>query len=154
MKDSSEVLRRIGISSSKPEKSGQKQKSLVLGGVERKGRVAFQILHSMSIEETLPTIYAMIEKGTQIYSDSSTIFKNNLSQMGFSHDSVTHYKKKYVRGKVHTNTIEGFWNLVKRSFDGTYHVVSPKYLHSYLAEFAFRYNYRRASQVMFLTILN
>jgi len=60
----------------------------------------------------------------------------------YDHDSVNHSASEYVRGEVHTNTIERFWGQLKRSISGTYHVVSPKYLQSYVNEFAFRYNYR------------
>jgi len=49
---------------------------------------------------------------------------------------------EYVVNGQHTNTIEGFWSQLKRSIDGTYHVVSPKYLQQYVNEFVFRYNFR------------
>lgn len=57
------------------------------------------------------------------------------------------------RGDVHTNTIEGFWSLVKRGINGVYHVVSAKYLQSYLNEYAFRYNHRQDEVPMFQTML-
>jgi transposase len=50
-----------------------------------------------------------------------------------------------VTGDVHTNTIEGFWSLVKRGISGTYHGVSTKHLQSYLDEYVFRYNNREAT---------
>ena len=49
---------------------------------------------------------------------------------------------EYVKGRVRTNTIEGFWSQVKRSIDGTHHSVSRRYLQSYVNEFAWRYNHR------------
>lgn len=60
----------------------------------------------------------------------------------FKHRYVNHTASKYVDGDVHTNTIEGFWSQLKRSIDGTYHCVSPKYLQSYVNEFVYRYNRR------------
>ena len=51
-------------------------------------------------------------------------------------------KYEYVRGKVHTNSIEGFWSQLKRSLDGTHHAVSPKFLQQYVDEFVWRYNHR------------
>jgi hypothetical protein len=56
-------------------------------------------------------------------------------------------------GDAHTNSIEGFWSLVKRGIGGIYHSVSRKYLQSYLDEYAFRYNRRTAGQPMFVSLL-
>jgi transposase len=56
-------------------------------------------------------------------------------------------------GDVHTNTIEGFWSLVKRGIAGTHHAVSAKWLQGYLNEYAWRYNHRDDGQAMFLTLL-
>ena len=50
-------------------------------------------------------------------------------------------------GAVHTNTIEGFWSILKRGVVGTYHKVSRKYLPLYVAEFAFRYNNRKNADI-------
>ncbi|PYV75287.1 MAG: hypothetical protein DMG96_17685 [Acidobacteria bacterium] len=55
----------------------------------------------------------------------------------------------YVLGNVHTNTIEGFWSLVKRGLGGVYHAVSKKYLQTYLNEYAFRYNHRACVNLIF-----
>ena len=60
----------------------------------------------------------------------------------FPHETVDHANGQYVIGAVHTNTIEGFWSLIKRGMVGTFHKVSKKYLPLYVAEFQFRYNNR------------
>lgn len=60
----------------------------------------------------------------------------------FPHGMVHHAQGEYVHGAVHTNTIEGFWSLVKRGIIGTFHKVSKKYLPLYVNEFEFRYNNR------------
>jgi len=60
----------------------------------------------------------------------------------FPHEMVDHHNGQYVIGAVHTNTIEGFWSLIKRGMVGTFHKVSKKYLPLYVAEFQFRYNNR------------
>lgn len=62
--------------------------------------------------------------------------------MGYEHGAVNHSKKQWTINDIHTNTIEGFWSQLKRSIHGTYVFVSPKYLQSYLNEFAYRYNHR------------
>jgi ISXO2-like transposase domain len=57
---------------------------------------------------------------------------------------VNHSIGEYVRGDVHTNTIEGYFSILKRGINGVYHHVSPQHLKRYLAEFDFRYNERQA----------
>ena len=73
---------------------------------------------------------------------------------GYLHKRIRHASKVYVIGKVHTNTIEGFWSLVKRGIGGVYHSVSDKYLQSYLDEYSFRYNHRKDAAPMFTTVLS
>ena len=58
-----------------------------------------------------------------------------------------------MRGKIHTNTIEGFWSQLKRSISGTYHAVSPKYLQHYIDEFAYRYSKRDWPSSLFFPML-
>jgi hypothetical protein len=58
------------------------------------------------------------------------------------HEMVDHGKEEYVRGDAHTNTVEGFFSILKRGINGTFHHVSEAHLHRYLAEFDFRYNNR------------
>ena len=59
------------------------------------------------------------------------------------HEKVNHSEYEYVRGNVHTQTIESFWSLLKRGIIGNYHKVSAKYLPLYLNEFSFRFNNRK-----------
>jgi hypothetical protein len=70
-----------------------------------------------------------------------------LNALGFKHAAVAHSEGEYVRGRVHTNSIESFWALLKRGIMGTYHNVSAKYLPLYLAEFQFRHNNRREADI-------
>jgi hypothetical protein len=60
-----------------------------------------------------------------------------------AHGVVAHSLREYGRGDTHTNTIEGFFSLLKRGIIGTYHHVSEGHLHRYCAEFDFRYNTRK-----------
>jgi hypothetical protein len=62
-------------------------------------------------------------------------------------------KEEYARGKYHTNTIEGFWTLLKRGIYGQYHKVSVRYLQSYLDEFTFKYNHR-GNRFIFELLIN
>lgn len=70
-----------------------------------------------------------------------------LKAMGYSHGSVDHAQNKYVVGAIHTNTIEGFWSILKRGVMGTFHKISSKYLPLYVAEFEFRYNHRENEDI-------
>ena len=69
------------------------------------------------------------------------------------HETVNHHDREYVRGDVHTQTIEGFWSLVKRGIDGTHHAVSPKWLQGYVNEYVWRYNHRDERRPMFLALI-
>ena len=65
------------------------------------------------------------------------------------HEVIRHTANEYVRGEVHTNSIESFWSLLKRGVIGTYHNVSKKYLPLYLAEFQYRFNNRKNPNIFF-----
>jgi transposase len=71
----------------------------------------------------------------------------------YDHRRINHSAGVYVMGDVHTNTIEGFWSLIKRGIGGVYHNVSEKYLQSYLDEYSFRYNRRHSGNLIFHSIL-
>ena len=73
--------------------------------------------------------------------------------MGYAHGTVDHGRGEYVNGDTHTNNLEGFWSQLKRSINGTYHFVSPKYLQTYVNEFAYRYNYRSSEIHLFDLLL-
>ena len=92
---------------------------------------------------TLPFLRASILPGSTLQTDESRIYPR--VKRDFTHEFVNHSKLEYVRSGVHTNTIEGFWGQLKRSLDGTYHCVSPKYLQFYVNEFVYRYNHRQVA---------
>jgi hypothetical protein len=120
---------------------GGKGKTPIIGMVERDGKVKAFRVGDRQTHTVLNRVRNNIARGSHIMSDKFGVYKKT-KMLGYEHSAVNHWAKEYVRGKVHTNTIEGFWGQLKRSIDGTYHVVSKKYLQSYVNEFAFRYNHR------------
>jgi hypothetical protein len=77
----------------------------------------------------------------------------DLWKLGFQHGVVNHAAKEYVRGPVHTNTIESFWGNLKRGINGTYVHVSKQHLQKYLWEFEYRHNLRKQPELMFRLLL-
>jgi len=116
-------------------------KEAVFGVVERGGRAKVHHVKATGARVLLPEITSAVKHGTTVNTDEYGSYRS-LKHLGYSHTTVNHSKLEYVRGTAYTNTIEGFWSQLKRSIDGTYHAVSPKYLQNYLNEFTFRYNYR------------
>lgn len=78
---------------------------------------------------------------------------DELDARGYRHHRIHHAAEVWVEGDVHTQTIEGFWSIVKNGLRGTYHSVSAKHLQSYLNEYAWRYNHRNDGRAMFLTLI-
>ena len=83
-----------------------------------------------------PMINKTIAKDTMIYTDEFSIY-DHLAYIGFDHERINNRAKQYVRGKIHVNSIEGFWSQTKRGISGVHHSVSPKYLRSYLSPVLF-----------------
>jgi transposase len=116
-------------------------KSVVFGVVERNGMARTTKVKSNGARVLLKEVSSTVAIKAKVFSDELSAYKT-LTKRGYSHTTVNHSDLEYVRGTAHTNTIEGLWSQLKRSLDGTYHAVSPKYLQFYLDEFTFRYNYR------------
>jgi transposase len=87
-----------------------------------------------------------------VFTDEFPIY-DRLGARVKEHKRINHTAKVYVMGDIHTNTIEGFWSLVKRGIGGVYHSVSQKYLQTYLDEYSFRYNRRDCGNLIFHDVL-
>jgi transposase-like protein len=116
-------------------------KEAVFSLVERGGAVRSHHVTTVSRSTLGPILQAQLHVATDVMSDGGGA---RVGELFASHQSVNHGIGEYVRGDVHTNTIEGFFSILKRGITGTYHHVSPKHLKRYLAEFDFRYNNRVA----------
>lgn len=85
---------------------------------------------------------ASMVASSDLITDSARVY-DQIGQQFPSHQTVNHSEYEYVRGDVHTNTVEGFFSQMKRSIDGTHHHVTADHLHRYVAEFDFRYSTRK-----------
>ncbi|GAB4535380.1 MAG: hypothetical protein Tsb0010_15300 [Parvularculaceae bacterium] len=119
------------------DKKGQDDKTIVLGMVERGGEVITKIVPHRGSNAVIPQIAKWVKPGSRIATDTAKAF-GELRELGYKHGQINHSAKEYVRGPVHTNTIEGFWNIFKRGVKGTYVWCSPKHLQLYLGEFEYR----------------
>lgn len=102
----------------------------------------------------LPIIAEKVLPSSTVYTDTYPIYDTvGAMNGGYVHNRINHSERVYVVGDAHTNTIEGFWSLLKRGIGGVYHSVSTKYLQSYCNEYAFRCNNRFSEKPMFTSIL-
>lgn len=138
------------------EKSGKQflDKVPLLTMLERGGQIVTVVLDNPrpSTGDLRPLINKHVEKGTQLITDGLHAYKALKDE--YNHEIVNHAQDEYVRGKLHTNTVEGFFSQIERTVFGTHIYISPKYLNSYAGECAFRYIHREKGQLMFHTILN
>lgn len=120
-----------------------KTKTPVVGIIERGGELRAEIVPNTNRKHLQAFIDKHLETGAKINTDEWKGY-NGLNKM-YDHSFVKHNTGEYVQGDVHTNTLEGFWSLLKRGLNGIYHKVSPKHLQRYVDEFVFRYNTRLES---------
>ena len=115
-------------------------KTPVLGIVQRGGKVAAKKVDDTTFESLAVEIVKNVKQGSKLFTDEYSSYKR-LRRI-YDHKYVKHSKGNYVKGRVHTNTIESFWALLKRGIFGIYHFTSKKHLQLYVDEFCFRYNTR------------
>ncbi|MBF9264133.1 IS1595 family transposase, partial [Paracidovorax cattleyae] len=125
--------------------SALKDSNKVVALVERGGKVRTFHVPSVTGQNLKLVIESQIHPATHLMTDSSPRYNLLKREHGFAaYEQVNHSKGEYVRGKAHTNTVEGYFSLFKRGLIGTFHHVAPKHLQRYSEEFAFRYNNRVA----------
>jgi transposase-like protein len=123
----------------------------VVGMAERGGRVHAKVVKNTSQMTLSRLVRQNIDpEKAKVFTDE---FSGYLKLAGFvEHKTVNHGAKQYVNGEVHTNTIEGFWALLKRGIVGQYHKVSAGHLPKYINEFTYRHNHRKNAFVFEQTI--
>ncbi len=121
-------------------KKGANSKIAVVGAIQRNGEVRAKHIEKTSYDNIVPFLIKNIHQGSKLMTDEHFVYAN--MDRVFNHQTIKHMIKEYVRGEVHTNTIENFWSVLKRGIYGTYHFISNKHVQNYLEEFAFRFNSR------------
>jgi transposase-like protein len=132
---------------------GASNKTIVVGVVQRKGRMVARVVPDATTATLRPIVLETIEPGTTISTDEFRAY-SLLTSDGYRHGRVNHKSGEYARYvckslTFHTNTVEGFWRLFKASVRSTHVSISPKHMQRYLNEFAFRVNHRERVNGMF-----
>lgn len=117
-----------------------KDKTPVFGMVEN-GNVHTTVIPDTKASTIKPIINALVEKGSILITDEWKAYAG--LKKNYDHVVINHKSNEYTKDGFHTNSIEGFWSLLKRGIYGIYHQASPKHLHRYCDEFAHRYNSRK-----------
>lgn len=121
------------------------RKTPVIAVIQRDGQARARVTPDVTRENLRSAVLQNVEWGATLHTDESVVYKNIDKVRGFpvQHESVKHSAGEYARGNVHTNTAESFFALLKRGIYGTFHNVSRKHLHRYVAEFEYRWNTRQ-----------
>lgn len=119
-------------------------KETVFSLVERGGNVKSMHVTSVTAKTLRPILVAQVDRKSFLMTDDAGQYRY-MGREFARHQAVNHSIEEYVRGEAHTNTVEGYFSILKRGITGTYHHVSQQHLKRYLGEFDFRYNERKAS---------
>jgi len=128
-------------------------KTVVLGAIERGGELRVRVAPTARqgpVKDFLADVVA--DNAEAVYTDSLRSYRG-IGDADTIHEFVDHSKGEWVRGAVHTNTVESAWSLFERAVIGSYHKLSTKHMQAYLDEFAFRFNNRNNPHLFRDTIL-
>ena len=126
------------------EGKAYKPKKVILGLIERNGKVIVKHIPDAKIGNMVPFVKSQIVQGAEVHTDEAPVY--NELKRSYTHKTVKHAIGEYVVGQTYTNTIENFWSVLKRGINGIYHQVSDKHVSRYLDEFAARFNTRELTQ--------
>jgi transposase len=140
---------------------GDLTKTPVVAIVQRGGKVVARVVPDVTAKSLTGLVKKHVTPGSVIYTDELSAYNRigflrdrDGKHLNYRHRTIKHADGIYVRGDIHTNSVEGFWSLVKRGIGGVYHSVSPYYLETYLDEYTFRYNRRHEGNQQFRAILS
>lgn len=121
-----------------------RKKAAVFAVVQRDGEVRAWPMRRVNSANLQRALLDTVDiNSSRLMTDEHLAYPAIGARMAKGHERVNHSSKEYVRGDAHTNTIEGFFSILKRGLNGTFHSVSKKHLHRYVSEFEFRYNSRK-----------
>lgn len=130
------------------EITGMIGKTPMVGFLQRNGKMVLRVVHNDKLNGDIlkPLVREIVSRDAILHTDGFGAYRG-LDKEFKEHNVVRHDVGEYVKGKSHTNTIEGFWAIMKRGIYGIYHSVSPHHLHRYCSEFGYRYNTRSQTGV-------
>lgn len=121
--------------------NGPSGKRAIVSLVERGGKVRSFHVEVATKEKVTKIVRENVAKESRLHTDESRLYTTVGAEFK-AHETTRHSAKEYVRGDIHSNSVEGYFGLFKRGMKGVYHHCDEKHLHRYLAEFDFRYNHR------------
>jgi hypothetical protein len=127
--------------SKRTTRGGTKNKTMVLGAIQRNGKLKTKVIKETSIENVSKAVQEFVAQESTLVTDENHAY----TQVGkkYNHKKINHREKEYLKREeipVHTDSIEGYWNILRKQLDGIHHSVSPKHLQRYCDENAFRFN--------------
>lgn len=126
--------------------TGGTNKDIIVGAVQRKGNVVARVIDRIDFDTLRGFIREVVSHNVSLISTDEASTYRRLG-LEYPHGVVQHRIGEYVHGAIHTNTIDGFWSMIKRGIVGTFHKVSKKYLQLYVNEFEFRHNNRENADI-------
>lgn len=136
-----------GYQPRKEAKTEGSNKTIVMGLVERGGRIIAGPVPDAYINTLEPIVRENVAPGSRISTDEHGSYRRLTD--GYDHQFVVHSKEEWVRGDVHTNNLEGHWSHFKRAVHGTHVHISAKHMWKYVSEFSYRRNNRLSHLAMF-----
>jgi transposase-like protein len=122
---------------------GPDKKIPVVAMVQRDGEVRAIVMPRVNAKNLRAAIDANIDKSARLMTDEAAHYKTVGKTFAGGHETVVHSRYEFARGDATTNTVEGFFSLLKRGVFGVFHNVSEQHLHRYVSEFAYKYNTRK-----------
>ena len=133
---------------------GDLKKIPVVAVVQRQGKAVAKVIDRVTAKNLVSMVRKHVVPGSVVYTDELNAYNTVAKNRRYIHRRINHSSRRYVDGDIHTNTVEGFWSLVKRGISGVYHSVGREYLQTYLNEYTFRYNRRFMGNQQFRAILS
>ena len=115
-------------------------KTVIQGLLERGGELRAHVVKDNKARTIQPGIRLNVEPGSTLFTDIGSWYRGLMPE--YLMEQVNHLAHQYVSGRIHVNTLEGFWSLLKRTVNGTYVAIAPKHLGRYLDEYCRRFNIR------------